>query len=345
MAKPKKAQIMCYTNRNDPKYFGKLSEILNMEVLKKIAVDNPDKTDEKYKRVIRIDFCGIAGTTLLLQNGDAQQKKIQQQFLDIFERLDELRDQGIKLRTRFLFMYLYSDFSYTQIEAEKSPNRPTIAQKRLEESELNLFSLTTENFNGSNVANNQREALLEIQRIYNKYCIHNSNTNILNLRFTCLPINYCTLGINGHYFIDPYSYAKESRYSKLSYKTPVIDLNPSFEDSIAIVEDHFRYMWTHPTTLMYEDATNYQFDGKKRLESLESIKSPQEISFEYKTNKFKKNYAKQLGEDKINKWKFRVERMFRNMTRVIDVVPEAETVFIAFSFLNGKQMCDSIKEF
>ncbi len=337
--------INCYKNRNDIEYCNKLSSVLELENLKKTAIDNPNKVESRYQKLIRIDFCGIAATTLLTNTDIPEQHQVKEKFYEIFKNLGELGKAGFNVRTRFLFVYPYSDFSFSQIEAEKSSFRMTISENNSDDSALNLFSLTTDDFKGSDLYIKQRDSLHEIERLYNRFCLSAPNMDLLNLKFTCLPIHARLIAINNHYFVEPISYAKRDRYSKILATSPIVEFTDQTKDRIEELEDHFRYIWTHPTTLVYEDATNYRFDGIHNLENLNQIKEPQDISFEHKISKFKSRYSHKVDEDKVNKWKFRVERMFRDTTRTIEAAPESETVFIAFSFANGKSTADKFKDY
>lgn len=336
--------IHCYKNRNDIEYYQHLIAAFDTDRLMKTAYKI--EKEDKIQKVIRIDFCGSAASSILQGSiYDAEQNKLYNAVQKLFKDIKSLKNDGYALRIRFLFVYPYSDFSFAQIEAEKSPYRTTIKEKRADDTALNLFSLTAQDFMGSVHYIKQKKSLHEIERLYNKFCINDASIDLLNVKFTCFPINMRLISVNNEYFIEPYLYAKQNRFAEQLIKAPILKIGSKATTNIEELEDHFRYLWTHPTTLVYEDATNYTFDSNGYLEGLTDIKEPQEISFDNKANKFKSIYASKVDENKIDKWKFRVEGMFRDMTRIVESSPESETVFIAFSFANGKRMADILKQF
>lgn len=336
-----------FVDRNNINYLNLLTAKLDIESLISSAI--PITNDKRgYQKIIRIDFCGIAGSTFLLGNINQHQEKIKNKFLDLFKHLDRLEKEKIRLKTRFIFMYLYSDFSYAQIEAEKTDYRATIKNPQYDDYEnMSLFSLTDKDFYSSRIFDNQKNALKQIQSLHNKYFRRKDYSEILNIRFSCVPLNLCQITINNDTFIDPYAYAKKDQHSPLAYETPVVHIHkPANNNSFNILEDHFRYIWNHPTTLFYEDCTKAFIDSKNdhRLERLSEIKIPSEVNFDYKMSRFKERFPGNTDE-KLNRWKFQVERMFSNMTRVIETTPESETIFIGFSFKNGKHLADEIRNF
>lgn len=325
-----------------------LKESLDLDnlIANKIPIHDPTS---KYESIIRIDFSGIAGTTLLInRNNNKIRKEINNLFVKLFENLSYLEQKKIRIKTRFLFSYLYSDFAFALIEAEKTPYRATKSNKTTLTKNPRLFSLSREDFFGSSIFQDQKLALSKLQNIYNENCRPYGSKDILNIRFSCLPLNFCYLTINKNSFIDSYTYAKESSDHGLSYDSPVVMVSQGKnDDSFSTLEDHFRYIWLHPTTLFFEDATNANFleTPIDLLENLFSFKDPTEITFEKKAQKYISNMQNELAEEELNRWKFKVERIFSTMTRKIEESPEQESIFMGFSFANGLVKIKSISEF
>jgi hypothetical protein len=336
-----------FTDRLQEEYIEALHEALSIDNLTNNAITIP--TDLRgYEKIVRIDFCGIASSTLLLNAINGKKNNINQRFCDIFKHLKKFDEQKIRVKTRFLFMYLYSDFSYAQVEAEKTEYRATIENKKYDDyKNLDLLSLTEKDFYSSRIYDYQVKALKQIQKIHNDFFSHREHSDILNVRFCCLPLNFCSLTINNKSYIDAYSYAKRDSNSGLSYENPLISISQINDAStFDTIEDHFRYMWNHPTTLFYEDATKSFFDeeNENKLQQLEHIKMPHNVSFDTKAQRIKERFPS-ITDEKINRWKFRVERMFSNMTRIMETSPESETVFIGFSFKNGKGIADETRTY
>jgi predicted nucleotide-binding protein len=337
-----------FTDRNNEDYLKLLYEKLDFDYLVNTAIPVIGN-DGRYNKIIRIDFCGIAGSTFLLEKNSEWGKKVRKRFLELFSKLDVLKEQKIALKTRFAFMYLYSDFSYAQIEAEKTDYRATIKNNHINNEDAALFSLTDKDFFASQIFNNQRKALKQIQGIYNAYYRSpnmENMPNILNIRFSCLPLNICQLVINHHIFIDPYAYAKQDEDSELAYETPVVHVERSKQlETFEILEDHFRYIWNHPTTMFYEDCTDAEFDDElgAKLDKLNEIRVPNNVTFNIKINRLKTKLN--ISEEKLKRWQFKIEGMFKNMTRIIQETPQAETIFIGFSFINGEIIAKEINKF
>ena len=337
-----------FSDRNHPTYLDLLSSKLDLDYLIDTAIPVNEKSHQ-FEKIIRIDFSGIAGTTILMnKRNDIKTKEVNQKFLALFENLKLLEEKKIRLKTRFLFTYLYSDFAFALIEAERTPFRATMENPINENRNFKLFSLTKEDFVASSIYQNQKRALLKLEDIYNKFYRLTGRTDILNLRFSCLPLNFCNLTINNDTFIDPYSFAKQDEMSSLAFETPLIHISEQNNKmSFNTIQDHFRYMWIHPTTLFFEDATNSEFNinSGNHLEGLSDFKEPSEILFEKKTQKYKDNFKDNISEEELNRWKFKVERMFSSMTRKIEVSPDSETIFIGFSFKKGQKIANTVKEY
>jgi hypothetical protein len=332
-----------FDNRSSESYLQALYEQLDLQNLIETSREIVDKTG-KYERIIQIDFCGMAGKTLLLGGDTELKKKINQRFLGLFAELDNLDKLKIRLKTRFVFPYLYSVSSLAFIEAEMSENRATIENKEQNYNDASLYSLTNKDFYASPLFKNQTRSLKRIQHLYNEYFKFRVFPDILNIRFTCLPVNFCLLVINNQMFLDPYTYAKQEGNASLINETPVIAICKLLnKTSYLILEDHLRYLWNHPTTLYYEGATKAYLDkhANNRLENLHEIKEPHEVSYESKAIRLKKIFG--TSDNRLNRAKFLVERMFNSMTRRIEVTPEAETIFLAFSFKNGKSMAEDFR--
>ncbi|RKR84202.1 putative nucleotide-binding protein with TIR-like domain [Mucilaginibacter gracilis] len=303
------------------------------------------ENDPNYEKVIRIDFCGISGSTLLGPEGE-EQDKIHTHFLELFDKIDILEKIKIKLQIRFIFLYVYSDFAFAQIEAERTQYRATIKDPKYDSRHLDLSILSAGDIESSSIYMHQTHALRKIQEIHNRHFSKNkSKSPITNIRFTCLPLNFCLLTINNETFTDPYTYAKERiNSSSLYYKTPLSYVENDSKH-FSVLEDHFRYIWNHPTTMVYEDAT--EADSKRsdggRIQNLDKIKRPDKVNFEIKA-KILRTELNASAKD-VNKWRVRVEQMFANMVRFVRPTNDEEVVFIGFSWNNGRGFALKIQKF
>jgi len=331
------------TDRASNDYLELLDNSLDINSLLNTAlkIDN----DPVYEKVIRIDFCGISGSTLLGPEGE-KQDQIHTRFLEIFKNINHLEELKVKLQIRFIFLYVYSDFAFAQVEAERTEYRATVKDSKYDNRHLDLYTLSVGDIESSSIYNHQTYALRKIQEVHNKHFSKSKNKSpISNIRFTCLPLNFCLLTINNETFIDPYSYAKERiNIPNLCYKTPLSYIksdNPHF----SFIEDHFRYIWNHPTTLFYEDATdsNTKRSDGGQMHNLDRIKRPNRVTFEIKAKTLKSELN--ASSEDINRWRLRVEQMFGNMVKSVKPLSDEEAVFIGFSWRNGKIFAEKIQKF
>ena len=320
-----------FTNRFDGAYEAKLSYILDYDRIIRDAAET---------KVIKIEIAGIACSSLLDNTRHLRQFEI------LLQKIPELEQNGIRVIIRFLFTYLYSDFSYAQIEAELSDCRSFIGKRN---DKIKLFSLSKYAFTHSDTFTHQTQSLRRIQSLYNALPYRGIDFDqIFDIRFSCLPLNFGLLRINDVICFDSYSYAKDEGEMRMSHDMPLLFLSPKSEGEnansekriIEVIENHFWYIWHHPTTLLYKDATKCHEDKTRRLiENLYEIKEPDAVSYEYKREKVKEK-AKELDDKEVyedeyylNTWQFQVEAAFRNMTRVIpDKILLGEELFIGFSF-------------
>ena len=319
-----------FENRNQLKYKKFIREKLTYDKLVKTSF--PIKNNKNFDRVVRIDFFGISGASLLKFDEEGS-LLISEKFEEIFKNLDRFTADRVLVKVRLLFSYVYSDFAFSLIEAEKSQNRATINQQ---EHWLNFdteIEITEEEFYSSEIFKNQNTALKHIQRLKSTYGLFLSSPHKLNIRFCPIPINYCGVLINEFVAFDSYSYSKLNKYSsKLLFSSPVLTIEKKeHKRKFQEIEDHFRYLWNHDLTLFSEDATF--FDINKR-DSLCKIKKPNEIKFEYKSNKIKelesiRDNDNENVEVRLNSWLFSSRTKLINNTRIIQQFPSKESIFIA----------------
>lgn len=320
-----------FPSRLDPNYLKILSKHMRLENIKRSALkaENPLDIKNGYSRIILIELAGIAATSILEREHD--------NFEILLQEIPNLRSAGIKVVIRFLFTYLYSDFCHAQIEAEQNEHRSFINKSNNNEN-INLYLLTQDAFTHSFTYTYQREALKTIQELYNTHCASHFEFNeVFDIRFSCLPLNFCILNINNAIFFDSYSYAKEKHRGPMSHEMPLVFLRPSTSaQSIAVIKNHFWYIWHHSTTLLCADATECQCIAKtNKIDQLSKIKTPNEITYSHKKQRVKNKALKnkiKISDEVLNSWQFRVKTAFKNMTRVIPYLPKTETIFIGFSF-------------
>src|SRR5579859_413234 len=309
--------IRTYANRYDPNYLKFLSKNLEPENLIATAVVAPrhelwkdyqsKKTNKikELKKAVKIDFCGIACTTLLGTNRDKQEadikvnypdkyaeivrlkEEVKKKFLHLFtdESVELFNTSGVYLKVRFCFPYLYSEFPLSIMRAEDS----SIWKAALdhEVSFSGNAPVNSEEWADSNMYKSQIASLHEIVGICKRhpsFCITEDFpkvTNTMETRFAVIPIPSSVLMINNLIISDSYLYSKVADQQHLSINTPinVIDRYPSDMAMKAKKEDigfrmlrqNFIYLWRHDLSLHADMATSF---SQKSPEGLLKIKPP-----------------------------------------------------------------------
>jgi hypothetical protein len=319
-----------YRSRNDSSYRKKILQKLSLDNLMSSAI-LINKDYDKSKKIIRIDFFGLSATLLLDIGKNFTDGSVAKAFQDIFHNMTELNKQGIFFKVRFLFSYMYSDFAYSLIEAEKTHNRAAINETTHVINFESDNNLSDADFFSSSTFRNQNNSLKQIQKLTEMFDFGVNTQNKLVVRFSCLPINYCGLIINDFATFDAYCYSKKEKASEsLSYSMPVTTIDKS-TDSVFYdeLDDHFRYLWNHESTLFCEDATYFD---KNKTNSLTELKRPNEISLEAKANRINEImgfYKREISDISLNSWKFRVKNKILANSRVPQIFPSKESLFIA----------------
>jgi len=109
------------------------------------------------------------------------------------------------------------------------------------------------------------------------------------------------------------------------------------------MKNHFEYLWGHPTALIWEDALDYSIRNDRTLHNLDKIKLPDKVFFKNKANNLRKDLH--ASDEDLRRWQMRVEEMFSNMVRSVSPIIDGETVFIGFSWKNGKEFALKIAEY
>lgn len=320
-----------FLNRDNSEYRAFICGKLKYENLINSAI--PIKGNKHFDKVIRIDFFGLSGASLLSFDDD-RKGMISEKFEQVFQNLEKFTTDRVLVKVRFLFSYVYSDFAFSLIEAEKSQNRATVNQQSHWLNFEPETDITEEEFYSSQIFKNQKTALKHLQRLKETYISEETSSHKINIRFSPIPINYCGVLINDFTAFDCYSYSKLNKYSgKLMFSSPVLTLtkNSSNKRKFQEVEDHFRYLWNHELTLFSEDATFFDIN---KQHSLSKIKKPNEIKFEYKSNKIKelellRDTNTDNVESRMNSWLFTAKNRLIHNTRIIQQHPVKESIFIA----------------
>jgi hypothetical protein len=163
------------------------------------------------------------------------------------------------VRIRVLLLYPYSTSGIRRIQAELATNRSAIDEPRFRR-KFNEFlnQVTDDSLVGSSlfqtalrtagVVDNIRAQLGSRHKVFR-------SPNRFEVRFACINPMVCGLRINARFFYDAYTYAKKSRFNATcpGDTLPLLELeagDPGYEAFC----DHMRYLWSHDSTLDFDDA-------------------------------------------------------------------------------------------
>ncbi|MEL6971929.1 MAG: hypothetical protein AAFO02_17305 [Bacteroidota bacterium] len=310
-----------------------------------IPLSNPKKINGVvYKKRIKVDFVGLAATTLFDKGGNYTKAPVVEKIEEIVRSAEKINALGIQIKFRILFVYPYSTFAFSFIQAENSTNRSSVE----DEKEIPFLNLTRQidetDFWSSNFVRSQKYSLEYIQELVDRYKwfpFHKEEEKdiesgkMLIVRFTPINPSLCGLVVNDKVYYDSYQFSKDNRYErKLSLALPLVELSKFNEfgdvnSSYKYVLDHFRYLWRHDLTMDHEDVTNYIAFKKN---SLASIKYFTEINFKFKADRLTqivKGMDSSIAHIELESWRRRIARLLNKFCIETEKVSGKEVIFIS----------------
>lgn len=347
-----------FPSRSTPEYLDILRAKLSMDIARNEAVpimSAPRVTgDQEYDRCIRIDYIGVAATTLFDRGGAVTRDPLYTELRALTQSVEELNRQGIFLKLRFLFEYPYSVSAYTRIQAEHATRRAAI-NNTLFLRDLRLTKQVDEKiFAGSDYVSRQRNALRSMQELFtdldetglwNDLNEPKQRLNSFVIRFTPVQPGMCCLFINNTAFFDVYLLAKENKHDvRCKPFGPVVQVERTDGVQFAAFQDHFRYLWDLDITMDCEDATSFSRGLEDVEDKLADIKPPHVINFDHKGRRLKAQIErereksakgdepKSVSSAEIGTWKAGINRRMNRLCADLSPAPTSEVVFIACSW-------------
>jgi hypothetical protein len=332
-----------FSSRFDHEYLSFLESELSIEHLLTSSFKifpHRKRGGKKFDKHCRIDFMGLAATTLLdIGCNFSPNNTVPKQFEKLMKNVKKLNDEGIFVKIRFLFSYPFSMSFLSLIQAETTTYRASIEAPAFLRDFRIIDEIDDETFSSSSTVQNQRNGLEHLQQLIDTYHWDDDDSpNTVRVRFTPIDVNYCMLILNDSIFYDPYLYSKTSRMSKkLALCAPVVSIQKG-QDEITFknFEDHFRYLWDLDTTLVCNDATHY-VPGVPN--TLRRIKSPNQVTYDHKADRIRELRFEQSKlestDEEIRSWKFRVRNILHRFSSNTKPAPNIESVFIACSWREG----------
>lgn len=327
--------------RHRSEYLDTLREKLKIRTAKDEAIEISSTkllSGKSYNHCIRIDFIGIAATTLFDIGGRIAADNVYQSLEELLLKTSELNDEGCFVKIRLLMEYPYSVAAYTRIKAEYSRRRTSINEPQFIRG-LKLTEQIDETiFGQSSYVVTQSTMLRQMQELYeslDETGLWNGDTgpNTFVIRFTPVQPGMCCLFLNNSLFFDVYTFAKEKRQETLCKSfSPVIQID-KLDDEIPFsgFEDHFRYIWDLDVTMDCQDATYFELGSP---DSLSKIKPPHQIKFEAKAGRHRARDPHANSRD-FNVWQSGINRMMNRLCANLSPTPSSESIFITCSWRTG----------
>lgn len=343
-----------YKSRKSQDYIDNLKSLFDYNNIRQnsLTLRNPKNLKGIiYDKFIRIDFIGIAASTLLDGSNFLDSTNVYKEFKNILFKSEELHSQGVFIKVRFLLEYEFSVSSYSRIQAESSYLRASMTEPSYSREFELIEELDQEGFNSSFSVNLQKSNLRNLQNIerelYKNYNWNSKdNPSSITLKFTPVNPTLCGLFINNKLFYDPYLFAKQHREdNKLSLMAPVVEIDatdPEDADTFEAFEDHFRYFWELDVTLDCEDATFYQRD---KLNTLAILRTPQSVDFEKKAQRICAIKGVCDDDKAITSWKKQVNNKFNKFCSDLSPTIANETIFITCSWSRDEDGISSPNEY
>jgi len=330
-----------YKNRHDTKYQNVLKERLSIDgpnglMEKAIKVEVPLVHDNKrYFHCCRFDFVGIAASTFFDSGGEFTKHNVAEQMELIFKNASILNEKGRFVKMRILFVYPYTSYIFSRIQAESTRNRSSMEEPIYIKKLSIVEQVDEKSFLQSTTYRNLMIALEQLQ-IWAEENNWNSisSPNQVVLRFTPINPGMCSLVLNDTVFYEPYIFAKKKRSSKrLSLNIPIVQVEKDKNlEAYKAAEDHFRYLWSLETTLDCDDATYYQ---RGVPNSLTHLKQPTKINFRVKAKRLAAKQPESTKRD-VDNWQFLVNHIFSRYCLDTAPTPSSESLFIACSWEKEK---------
>lgn len=320
---------------NNNEYHAELRDKLSIENLKKSAHELKDGS-----RLISIDFFGIAATTLFDAGGNYAKMNVYEQLKNLLFAHPELNKDGYFIRIRLLFEYPYSISSYSRIQAEYNTDRASIDETAYSRKFSHTEPVDLDLFKSSKLVTTQMSSLMIIQSLMDDLekmptWKQEGLSNKITLRFTPVNPSFCCLFINKDLYFDVYLMAKKQRYhNALKRFAPVIGLNADDDtEEIKAFKDHFRYLWDLDTTIHYKDATKYVAN---KANSMAKVKSPLEISNDYRARKLLNYFMEDFNEDDATRWAVISKKNIQKFCADFTPSTHEEVMFVTCSWERDK---------
>lgn len=352
MTPPERPPFRVFETRESDEYIRILTEALSVKVLP--SATYPDLVSSSYelteeaanrinqgqnaniKRVINIDYVGMAATVLLDRSKQHTLNAHYEQLSELLSSLKHLNANGVALKIRILLQYPYSLAGQNRILSEIWTDRSFMGETSESRRDETRFapSLTMGLIDDSVLRKTQQESLANLQHLLDENNLHLFDSskpdgpNKIEVRFAFISTLICGLRVNNLFFYDPYHYGRKKGDSTCAYRsTPVVMIDGNNHCSAyEAFCNHFRCMWECDSTLDYDDVV----EREPRTITV-MIRKPENLKTSYKTRRLKLLPIKSSDQQDMD-WERREKQLSRLVNMLCPIVPSVdaeETGFLA----------------
>ena len=278
----------------------------------------------KAKRVINIDYIGVAASSLLDKGGKYTPNTHYDKVVKLLSSLDDLNGRGYVLRMRLLLQYPYSLAGQNRILADQWKYRSFMGDgPRSARDETKLArALTDKVIEGSTFVQNQQYCLQNLQDLLSSFDLKEPNR--IEVRFASISTLICGLRVNNLFFYDPYHYGRLRGDNTCAMSsTPVFLIEGGNGNSgYEAFCNHFRYIWECDSTLDYDDVV----ERPAELSTI-YIRKPEQLQTASKVERLRNSPA---GEQNKVDWEARSRQFLQVIKSICPMVPPADDPEVGF---------------
>jgi len=279
----------------------------------------------KIRRVINLDYIGMAATVLLDKNYRYTRNSHYERVLELLSSLDALNESGTAVRIRLLIQYPYSLAGQNRILSEIWKDRSFMGEtngSRRDEAQL-APSLTEQEIESSALLRTQQYCLEILQDLLDRF--KPGGPNKIEIRFASISTLICGLRVNNLFFFDPYHYGRKHGEETCAFtSTPVVMLDGNnHSNAYEAFCNHFRCIWECDSTLDYDDVA-YRGDRKRTL----LIRKPEKLLTAHKIARLK-SLNSQKEEIDWERRELQLYQLVNSLCPIVASVDAPERGFLA----------------
>lgn len=290
------------------------------------------ETDSKIKRVIDIDYLGMAASVLLDKQKIYAPNSQYARLRDLIHSLKALNETGTALRMRLLLQYPYSLAGQNRILAESWELRTFIGEvnNSLRNEAQLAPALLDNDIESSVLVRNQQYCLQNLQDLLST--IEPDSPNKIAVRFASISTLICGLRVNNFFFYDPYHYGRKRNEDTCAItQTPIVMVDArSNRTAYDAFCNHFQYIWECDSTLDYHDVA-YRETSKRTV----FIRKPEKTQTSNKIERLKRTPSQGID------WELRSRQIHQVVNSICPIVAPVDLPEVGFLAAAWEQKHDS----